>query len=56
MNKVMNWIKDHKEESIDFGCIVGFAVVAFMFFFGREAAAAICAVGALIGIAANVTA
>lgn len=56
MNKIMNWIRDHKEESADLGCIVAFAAVAVMFFFGRETAAAICAVGALIGIGANVTA
>ena len=56
MNKIMNWIRDHKEESADLGCIVGFAVIAVMFFFGRETAAAICAVGALIAIGANVTA
>ncbi|MBO4696294.1 MAG: hypothetical protein J5643_03300 [Lachnospiraceae bacterium] len=56
MNKISEWIRSHKEESVDAACIMGFAVIVTMFFFGRETAAAVCAVGALLGIAANVTA
>ncbi|MBO4324053.1 MAG: hypothetical protein J5845_01465 [Lachnospiraceae bacterium] len=56
MRKVTEWIRNHKEESVDAMCLVGFAVIVVMFFFGREMAAAVCGVGALLGIAANVTA
>ncbi|MBQ6105138.1 MAG: hypothetical protein IJL03_04210 [Lachnospiraceae bacterium] len=56
MRKVNEWIRNHKEETADAVCLFGFAVIVTMFFFGREMAAAICGIGALLGIAANVTA
>lgn len=56
MNKMRNWVREHKEESVDAACLVGFAAVVLAFFFGRDIAIAISGVGALLAIGANLTA
>lgn len=55
MNKLVNWIRNHKEETEDGACLAAFAVGVFLFFFGKEIAIALCAVAGVLALGAGIT-
>ena len=56
MNKVISWIRNHKEAAEDAAGLAAFAAVTVAFFFGSEVLLVVCGVAGVLAIGANVTA
>ena len=50
MNKVINWVRNHKEAAEDAAGFAAFAAVTVAFFFGSEVLLVVCGVAGVLAI------